>query len=194
MSLLPQSYVAPIDFRIPQAAPDGLEPQTRRAFEEVYGGLNQIVRALVTYCGIGPAVPANWAAYNNSSSTLLSGNLRRFYSTAAEAITYGQLVSFYNDAGSLKIRLANATDNTRAAVGYCNVLTGVAAGEVGEFILGTGVPLFAGLTIGAHYWLATVNGTISPTPALAAGNIEQYVGVAISASELNCTIAGFIQH
>lgn len=194
MSLLPQNYVAPIDFRIPQAAPDGLEPQTRRAFEEVYGGLNQFVRALVTYCGIGPAVPANWTTYKNSSSTLLSGNLRRFYGEASEVITYGQMVSFFNDAGTLKIRLANATDNTRAAVGYCNVVAGVAIGQMGEFILGTGVPLFAGMTIGAHYWLATVNGNIANAPAIAVGNIEQYVGVAISATELNCTIAGFIQH
>lgn len=188
------TYSAPIDFRIPSSAPSNLDPAVRNALEEVYISLNLIARGLVNYAGIGPQVASSWPLLKSSTRTILSGNLRRFYAEAAEPMTVYQIVSFYDNGGELAMQLADATDNTKVAVGYCNMPGGLAAGEVGEFILGTGVPAFAGLTIGAHYWLSTTPGAISTVPAVAPGNVEQYLGSAISLTQLNFSASGFIQH
>lgn len=194
MSYTSDKYVAPIDFRIPFTAPPNVDVPSRLAFEEVYAGMRQIIRALVDLCGIGPKTSGEWSKYSGSSSTILSGNLRRFYAEAAEDITSNQLVAFWDSGSGVKMRLADATDNTRVAVGYCSTAAGVLTGEIGEFILGTGVPLFAGLTVGTHYWLSTTAGAIANAPAVAAGNVEQYVGVAISTTELNLVLGAWIQH
>jgi len=194
VSYTSDKYNAPLDFRIPFTAPENIDPPVRLAFEEVYAGMRQIIRALVDLCGIGPKTVGEWTKYKNSTSTILSGNLRRFYAEAAEDITSNQLIAFWDSGAGLKVRLANATDNTRVAVGYCSTASGVLTGGVGEFVLGTGVPLFAGLTIGAHYWLSTTAGAISNTPAVAAGNVEQYVGIAISTTELSLALGPWIQH
>lgn len=189
-----QLYVGPVDFRIPSSAPSNLDISTRLALEEVYQSLQIMARTMINYSGIGPQVPMAWESFAGKTSTILSANLRRFYARAAEDISLYQIISVYDDAGELKIRLADASDNTRVAVGYCNTASGILTGNVGEVILNSGVPLFAGLTIGTHYWLSTTPGAISTTPATAAGNVEQYLGVALSTTELNFTANSYIQH
>lgn len=191
---LSQLYSAPLDFRIPSQAPTNVEPAVRVAIEEVYATLNLVVRALVNNCGIGPQLPMNWSNVAGNPRTLLSSNLRRFYARAAEPINTYSIVALFDAGTEIQMRLADATDNTRVAVGYCNTPGGLIVNQVGEFILGTGVPLFAGMTPGAHYWLSTTAGNISNAPAVAAGNVEQYLGVAFSATELNFSCSAFIQH
>jgi len=187
-------YSSPIDFRIPGSVPGTIDAPIKNALEDIYTSLNIVARTLVNYAGIGPQVYSTWINLNGSTRTLLSGNLNRFYCTAGEVIPYGAVVSAVNIAGAIQMFLADATDNTLPAIGFCNTLAGVNIGDVAEFILNAGVLVTSGLTPGAAYWLDTAAGNLTTVRPVAAGNIEQFVGIALSDTELNFNCAGYIQH
>lgn len=106
--------------------------------------------------------------------------------TASEAIAAGKLVSIFVDDGTTKMRLAD-NSNGRSAWGYLK--EGVAANQSATaYRLNTVMSDLTGLTVGADYWLGTV-GTVTDTPLDAmddgnAGKLSQYIGKAISATEL----------
>ena len=94
-----------------------------------------------------------------------------------------------------KCRNANATNNTKPAHGYCNVVGGGVSGDYLEIILFKGLcTLFSGLTPGQQYWLATADGQIAAAAPVAAGNIEQFIGVALDANSLFFNSHYRIQH
>jgi hypothetical protein len=105
---------------------------------------------------------------------------------ASEAIAAGKLVNFFSNAGVINMRLAD-NSNSRPAHGY--VLAAVASGASGAAYDLDGVnSQLTGLTIGSTYYLGTAGGVI--TPALDAttatsGLIDQKIGVALSATELD---------
>lgn len=192
------TYDSPVSFFIGANPPPNLAseagPAVQGAFGEVYGALQQIIQALVNNCGIGPQTPALWSQLNNSPSTLLSGNLRRFYTTAIENIPYGAQVNLFNNAGVLFARNANATDNTKPMDGFCSTPGGILAGTVGEITLSTGTIASSGLVPGTRYYLSTVNGLLTFIIPTAAGNIEQYIGFAIDANTIYVNAQYWIQH
>lgn len=189
-------YTAPIDFRIGQTPPPVASFDDVNSINgEIYASLQQMINALVNYCGIGPQLASNWSLLAGSSRTLLSANLRRFYAVAAENIGQGAIVSLVGSGGAVQVRNANATNNTRIADGFCSTSGGITAGAAGEVILGSGVVAINGLTPGQRYWLATTNGLIQNVPATAAGNVEQILGIAIDATHFWFNTNGFwIQH
>lgn len=187
-------YTAPIDFRIPSQANPSLEPAIRNALEEVYISLQVIARTLVNYAGIGQQNGSAWSLLSGDPRTILSGNMRRFYAKALENMNQYELVSWFDTGAGMEMRLADATDNTKIAIGYCNAPNGLVVGQIGEFILNLGVPSYAGLVPGAPYWLSTTPGTITNVPPVAAGNVEQFVGIAFNDTQLNFTCMGYIQH
>jgi hypothetical protein len=103
---------------------------------------------------------------------------------ASEAIAAGKLVNFYLNAGALNMRLAD-NSNGRPAHGY--VLAAVASGATGAAYDLDGVnSQLTGLTIGATYYLGTAGGVITPAlDATTATGIDQKIGVALSATELD---------
>lgn len=187
-------YNSPVDFRIAQVPPPGVPKEVYSVLSPIYAFAGQVIQALCQYCGIGARVADDWPLLSGSTTTLLSGNLRRFYGLATEAISAGAIITLYNNAGTIAIRNANATNNTKIADGFCSTVGGIAAGAVGEVILTTGVLETAGLTVGDRYWLALVNGTITNVAPVAAGNVEQYIGRAIDATHLYVEIAYPVQH
>lgn len=189
-------YTAPIDFRIGQTPPPVTSFEDVNSVNtEIYASLQQMINALVNFCGIGPQLASNWSLLAGSSRTLLSGNLRRFYAVAAETVGQGAIISLVGSGGAVQIRNANSTNNTRVADGFCSTSGGITAGAAGEVILGSGVVAINGLTPGQRYWLATTNGLIQNVPATAAGNIEQILGIAIDATHFWFNTNGFwIQH
>ena len=186
-------YVSPVDFRIAQI-PEGLPPELVNSFNQVYASIQQIIFSLVNNCGIGPRNSDQWTSLVNSSITLLSGNLNRFYTEATEDIAYGAAVNLWNSAGQLRAQNANASDNTRPCRAFCTSPDGVLTGAAGEFQLNTGVVQIGGLTPGTSYFLSTVDGLIDASPAVAASNIEQYVGFAIDDTHLSFNLGYWIQH
>lgn len=191
----PGSYNLPLDYRIPSAPPPDATKNLANTFGQIYDAMQQVLRTFVQYCGVGPRNPDDWSILAGSPTTLLSGNLRRFYVTASEAITYGAMVSLFSSAGVLKVRNANATNNTRPCDGYCSTPGGIALGVTGEVILSTGLlGSLVGLVIGQRYYLGTANGALSTVAPVAAGNIEQYLGIAITTTDLYVNTGYWIQH
>lgn len=193
-SIITSQYNAPTDFRIAQLTPDEVPPEYRAAFTQIYSAIQQLISTLINNCGIAPRNSSEWLQLAGSSVTILGGNMNRFYVTATENISYGAAINLYNNAGTINVRNANATDNTKPCRGFCSNSNGIAAGQVGEVQVNTGVVSITGLTPGSNYYLSTTSGLIAPTPAVATGNIEQYAGFAISNTVLLFNAGTWIQH
>lgn len=187
-------YNSPIDFQIGQKPPEDLPPQIQAVAEEQYNFNQRVIQALTDYCGIGAQPASLWAQLQGSPVTLLRANLGRLYVLAEEALAFGAMISLHNVAGVLTARNANATNNTRPCDGYCSVPGGITLGLVGEVIIGPGTATITGVTIGQRYYLSTANGLLSTVPAVAAGNIEQYLGIGIDTSTVYITPHYWIQH
>lgn len=196
MSGTTQIYNLPVNLRIAQSPPPlpQATADVRNALGEAWLGLNNLAYSFVTLAGAAPRNYSEWIPLAGSSSTLLTSNANRIYLEASEVIAYGDIISLTNVAGALRCRLANANDNTRPADGFCSFSSGMAIGEVGECILAHGILPASGLTVAQRYYLSTTDGIISNVPAIAAGNIEQYLGVAISPTALYFNCGYWIQH
>lgn len=194
MSFVAATYNSPVDFNIPPNPPPGLPPNVQQAFAELYQFSQRVIQTFTNYCGIGPQDISEWGQLVGSTSTILRNNLGRFYVTASENIVFGAVVNIWNNGGVVAVRNANATDNTKPCDGYCSTAGGILLGTVGEVILGPGINTVAGVTIGTRYYLSVSNGLISASPAIAAGNIEQYLGVGIATGQLYFTPHHWIKH
>lgn len=158
--------------------------------------LQGIEEIFISLCGVFPRAVEDQASLVASPTTLLSGNSRRFYITAAVNLSYGDIITLENVAGVLKATKANAVDNTKPADGFCSTIAGIPSGQIGEVQLGSGVISFTTpLVIATRYYLSAVAaGAIVTTPAVAAGNIEQYLGIAIDIKNFWFNSGYWIQH
>ena len=99
---------------------------------------------------------------------------------ATEALSAGDYVNIFDDAGTASVRLADRT-NGRRAHGFVNDAVAVAAvGEV--FFEGPNTGL-TGLTVGTQYFLGAA-GAVEETPTTTSGEILQCLGVACSTTEI----------
>lgn len=146
----------------------------------VRNAIRALQAALDTYTGALGEDPTYWDQVSSSSGVRLQ-NISRVYLEAGEPISYGASVHFYNVAGTLKARNANATDNTKPCRAYCSVSGGVSTGDFGEFILFGLHTGFVGLTPGDEYYLsaATPGGYAASAPGVV-GNVVQKIGYALS--------------
>lgn len=106
---------------------------------------------------------------------------------ASEALLAGDFVNFWSDGGTLKVRKADASNGfTKSADGYIKANVAMNANATVYFD-GTNTAL-TGLTPLAKYYLsATPGGAVSTAPTTA-GHIRQYIGKALSATELSVEI------
>lgn len=110
-------------------------------------------------------------------------NLTRLIATYDEAATAGQAVAMYSSGGTLHVRLANATDNTKPCIGFCGA-GGVSSGVSGEVILFGHNIYLTGLTPASWYYLDTTSGAITVTKPVGAGKIVQPIGFALTATDI----------
>lgn len=98
---------------------------------------------------------------------------------ASEALAAGAFVNIYDNAGTVTVRNANATDGTKKAMGY--VISAVSsAGTATVYLSGENTAL-TGLTTGSEYFLvAGATGTASTTAPTATGNSVESLGYAIN--------------
>lgn len=103
---------------------------------------------------------------------------------ASEALSAGDLVNVWDDAGATKVRKADASDPAKAADGF--VLSAAAQSENATvYFEGTNNQL-SGLTGGTKYFLsASTPGDITDAAPTTSGHIVQFVGKAISATEVS---------
>lgn len=189
------SYSSGVNFLVVQQTNNPNIPGPVRAeINNIYKGLQQIIQTFLNNCGISPKAKADQEALAGNPATILRANLGRLYVIASEDILFGAMINLWNDAGVLKARNADGTDNTKPADAYCSSTSGILLGEAGEVIVGSGLASIAGLTIGDRYYLSTTPGLVSNAPAVAAGNIEQYIGVALTDTILLTNIQYWIQH
>ena len=176
-------YNSPIDFRLPLAPdPSSTPPELMPSFTVLYNAMQQTVQAFNTASGVGSRLPEQWPELaNQPASTLLTGNLSRVYLNTFIDIAFGQFVCFApGPSGTVIAVLADASNPSLPADGFCNVSGGVAAGTSGEFIHNTGALAFGNLTPGTRYYLSDVQpGAITATPPTTAGHISQYLGIAL---------------
>ena len=102
---------------------------------------------------------------------------------ATEILAAGNYVNIYNAAGTQKCRLADRS-NDRPAHGFVKASFSIGATAT-IYFEGTNDGL-SSLTPGARQYLATAGGR-TETPYTTAG-LHQFVGVAISATEINTDI------
>lgn len=101
---------------------------------------------------------------------------------ASEALAAGDRVNVWNDAGTAKVRKADATAAGKEAHGF--VQASVSSGANATVYFEGTITGLSGLTPGVHY-LSTTPGESSHTAPSTAGNVVQRVGVATSATTIN---------
>jgi len=102
---------------------------------------------------------------------------------SSENLAAGDFVNIWDDAGTLKVRKADATTAGKEAHGF--VIAGVTAPAAAiVYFEGINTQLST-LTLGARYYLSTTAGGAVDTPPSATGNVVQFLGVAISATEVS---------
>ncbi len=166
-----------------------------KSFLRLVAGKIKAIQAVVTSAGVandGDIVALD-AAGRLDPSVMPVGvgpdvtNLPSF-----ENLTSGDYVNIFDDSGTVKARKAD-NSNGRAAHGYIKD-TVVAPAAVNVFYEGANANL-AGLTKGARIYLGVTGGIIEAplVPITDAGKIHQFLGVAISPTEVNTDIDDCIQ-
>ena len=103
--------------------------------------------------------------------------------TASEALAAGAVVNVWQSTGA-KVRNADATAEGKEAIGF--VLSSVSNGASATVYFEGTITGLSGLTEGARYYLsASTPGAVTATPPGSAGNVVQYIGTAISTTELS---------
>ena len=105
---------------------------------------------------------------------------------AFENIGAGAFVNIFDDAGTFKARLADATDNSRPANAFA--LQAITAGNTGQVNFEGVNSQLSGLTTGPIYLSAATPGAVTQTAPSTAGNIVQPLGFACAATEANIEI------
>lgn len=150
-------------------------------------GENKQYKPVQVSAGVGDAgkVPALNSAGKLDSSMLDIAEATRPV-PASEALGAGKFVNLFNDAGTLKARLADNSNN-RPAHGFVKVAAAESATAT-VHPLDTVNGALAGLTVGATYFLGTAGGAVTPaldaTDDATEGFIDQKLGTAVSATEL----------
>lgn len=102
---------------------------------------------------------------------------------ASEALAANDLVNVWNDAGTAKARKADATTEGKEATGFVKAAVAL-NGQAAVYFEGR-ISGLSGLTPGQRQYLAISAGQSTPTAPSAAGNVVQWVGDAVSATEID---------
>lgn len=101
---------------------------------------------------------------------------------ASEVLTSGDLLNIWNDAGTPKVRKADATVAGKEAM--CFTLSSVSSGASATVYFEGSNTAVSGKTAGRQY-LSTTAGTCSSVAPTSAGNVVQIVGFATSSTVVN---------
>jgi hypothetical protein len=144
------------------------------------------IAGLVTSSGAGDAgkIPALDSSGKLDVSLLPSGLGPSTKSiSASENLSAGNVVNVWNDAGTVKVRKADATAVGKEANGY--VLASVTSGDAATVYFDDEITGLTSLTPGDRYYLSAASpGGIVSTPPSTTGNVVQFVGVAVSTTSI----------
>ena len=167
---------------LPSLPNEQLTSQLYNEFGIVYRTIRNLTDGVGQLTGIDSPDAAAWAD-TPMSSTILTGNATRLYPIASELIAPGQLVNLFNNAGVLGARLASSNSATTMAHGIA--VTGAGIGSRIEMqYLRAFTSSIGGMVIGQVYYTGTAPGTVQNLPPVAAGTIQQPIGVAVASNQL----------
>lgn len=155
-------------------------------FLALVSGRMKQVAAILTSAGAGDAdkIPALDSTGRLDTSFMPVGIAADNKSiVTSENLAAGNLVNIWDDSGTPTARKADATAEGKEAHGFVLAATTSPAAALVYFegrITG-----LSSLTPGARYYLHTTAGALTLTPPATAGNVVQYVGQAVSATEFN---------
>lgn len=149
------------------------------------GGMKEEVEGLISSAGAEDAgkIPALDAGGKISQTMMPTGvgpDTKTL--TASEALAGGDFINIWNDSGTVKMRKADATTSGKPAHGFVKDAVESAASGI-AYLDGMNDQL-SSLTLGADYFLSTTPGGVTATPPSSTGNIVQYLGTAMSATEI----------
>lgn len=102
---------------------------------------------------------------------------------ASENLGAGDFVNIWNDGGTPKVRLADASALGKEVTGY--VLAAVTAAALAEVYFEGINDQLTGLTSGVTYWLDTTPGQVTNTPPSGSGEVVQIIGKSLSTTEIS---------
>lgn len=189
-----QNYSSP-NFVIPYTVPSDIPPALLPFLKPIYVGFQNIIQTLIKFAGIAPRAPGDILGSLNDPSALLTNNSHRFYTQASENIAQGAAINLWPQLGTLFVRNANGTTGSKPCDGFCSQQGGIASGGIGEVILNNGINTgISGLVAGTRYFLGTTNGTYTSVAPVAAGNLQQSLGIAIDSGSLVFFTGNQVQH
>lgn len=188
------NYSSP-NFVVPYAVPSNIPPSLLPIVKPIYIGFQNIIQTIIQFAGIAPRAPSAILSSNNDPTAILANNTHRFYTQATEAIAFGAAINLTPVLGVLQVRNANATTGAKPCDGFCSQPGGLAIGGIGEVILNDGVIIgLSGLVVGTRYFLATSNGNYTTAAPVAAGNLQQSLGIALTTTSFRFWTGDQIQH
>lgn len=101
--------------------------------------------------------------------------------TAGEYLYPNNVVNIYTENGVTLVRRADATDNTKPAMGF---VKDPVEKDSDALVFFEGYIGGISLTVGADYFLSTTPGLLSPEPPTNEGNIWQRIGVAVDTGNI----------
>lgn len=153
---------------------------TSITYQPALANTNYIARVTAVSSMVGgvPSTPATSAA--TSSGALAGGRVI----TASANLLAGAFVNIFTSGGAIRVRPADATDDSKPADGF--VLAAVVGGaNATVYGLGQQNTQLAGMTPGTAYFLdASGAGGVAPAAPGASGNYQQMLGKADSATVL----------
>lgn len=183
-----------IDLGIPDTPPDGIKnPEVKGVYEFVINSINNLVRSIEQFGGITTKDITQWPQLV-PTDTLLRHQAGRLYVVASENIAFGAFINLHNNAGVLNVR--NSDSLGKPAHGYCNIPNGVVAGARTEVILSQGILPIGGLLPGQAIFLSHVLGVAATVPDIAAGRIEQFLGIGVAPgiAYIDISLGQYVQH
>lgn len=97
-----------------------------------------------------------------------------FSVVASEALSAGNFVNLWNNAGTINVRKADATAAGKEADGF--VLSAFSSSATASVYMAGINNALTGLTPGSYYFLDTTAGGINTTAPSASGNVVQSIG------------------
>lgn len=171
-----------INLGLPAQPADTIPPDLYEYFNTLHKAIHNLLRGVSQYAGVDPPASDTWDSLTYQD-TILTGNATRMYPIAGATIARGALVNLYNDAGTLKARLAVNTSASTMAHGIAN--TAAVAGQRLEINWLRGViDSIGSLTVGSLYYLSPVAGFVQATRPATAGQIIQPIGLAVGTSTM----------
>lgn len=102
---------------------------------------------------------------------------------ASETLSAGNVVNVWADVGGARVRKADSSSVGKEGQGF--VLATVSAGDTALVYFEGRIIGLTGLVPGTAYYLGSDPGTITDVPLSGAGVVDQYIGTAVSETELN---------